>query len=230
MAYYEFLPLDSAKDEDENSIHQSQLVDLVNVKVGHEYEVVITTFAGLCRFRVGDCLQVTGFYNKTPQFRIIGRKNVVLSIDTDKTDETTLHNAVEMAKMRHLEAGGGCRLLDYTSCTDVSASPGNYVLFWELSGKVDEAIELSLDPSVMEACCDTIEECFDVIYKRGRARNWLGPLEIRVVRQGTFLCLMEYITGVVGVSMGQYKTPRVVKFAPLLELLNSMSLPLCLCI
>ncbi|KAI5078627.1 hypothetical protein GOP47_0006298 [Adiantum capillus-veneris] len=221
MAYCEFLPLDSPKDEDEMSVHQSQLVDLVDVKLGHEYDVVVTTFAGLYRYRVGDCLQVTGFYNKTPQFRIVGRKNVVLSVATDKTDEATLQKAIQMAMMKHLEASSSCQLVDYTSFTDVSMFPGHYVLFWEVDGKVDEAIELSLNPLVMRACCDTIEECLDTTYKRGKAGNWIGPLEIRVVRQGTFHCLMEYSIGVVGVSLGQYKTPRVVKLAPLLELLNS---------
>ncbi|MCO5602375.1 hypothetical protein L7F22_068472 [Adiantum nelumboides] len=44
MAYFEFLPLDAAKDVD-NAAHQSQLVDLVDVKL--DVEVVVTTFAGL---------------------------------------------------------------------------------------------------------------------------------------------------------------------------------------
>ncbi|MCO5602036.1 hypothetical protein L7F22_056163 [Adiantum nelumboides] len=201
-AYYEFLPFDAAKSsDDEVSVHQSQLVDLVDVKVGQEYEVVITTFAaGLYRHRVGDRLQVTGFYNKTPQFR-----------------------AVQEAKTRQLEAQSDWLLKDYTSCTDLSTLPAHYVLFWELSHKADGAREeqISLDSSVMEACCDTIEECLDVIYKRGKCRNWIGPLEIRIVRQGTVNALLEYSHDARGVPINQYKTPRIVKLAPMLELLNS---------
>ncbi|MCO5563232.1 hypothetical protein L7F22_016869 [Adiantum nelumboides] len=224
MAYFEFLPLQAANedDNDENSIHQSQLVDLVNVKLGQQYEVVVTTFAGLYRYRVGDCVQVTGFHNKAPQFRLLGRKNVVLSIGIEKTDDATLHKAVCTAKVRHLEARSSCQLVDYTSYMDISAVPGHYVLFWEVSGRklVEEAImEPSLEPSVMEACCDTVEECLDAMYQKGKG-SWIGPLEIRVVRQGTFHELMEYITSLGGVSFGQYKTPRVVKLAPHLQLLN----------
>ncbi|MCO5547868.1 hypothetical protein L7F22_001320 [Adiantum nelumboides] len=225
MAYFEFLLLQAADEDDneENSIHQSQLVDLVNVKLGQEYEVVVTTFAaGLYRYRVGDCVQVTGFH-KAPQFRLLGRKNVVLSIGIEKTDDATLHKAVCTAKVRHLEARSSCQLVGYTSYTDISAVPGHYVLFWEVRGRklVEEAImEPSLEPSVMEACCDTVEECLDAMYQKGKG-SWIGPLEIRVVRQGTFHELMEYITSLGGASLGQYKTPRVVKLAPHLQLLNS---------
>ncbi|MCO5547862.1 hypothetical protein L7F22_001314 [Adiantum nelumboides] len=173
--------------------------------------------------RVGDCVQVTGFHNKAPQFRILGRKNVVLSIGVEKTDDATLHKAVCTAKIRHLEARSRCQLVDYTSYTDVSAVPGHYVLFWEVRGckLVEEAImEPSLEPSIMKACCDTVEKCLDAMYLKGKG-IWIGPLEIRVVRQGTFHALMEYITSLGGASLGQYKTPRVVKLAPHLQLLNS---------
>ncbi|MCO5580947.1 hypothetical protein L7F22_034821 [Adiantum nelumboides] len=113
MAYFEFLLLQAANedDNDENLI-QSQLVDLVNVKLGQQYEVVVTTFAGLYRYRVGDCVQVTGFHNKAPQFRLLGRKNVVLSIGIEKTDDSTLHKAVCTVKIRHLEAGSRRQLMD----------------------------------------------------------------------------------------------------------------------
>lgn len=40
---------------------------------------------------------LAGFMNKAPQFNFICRKNVVLSIDSDKTDEVELHNAVSNA-------------------------------------------------------------------------------------------------------------------------------------
>ncbi|MCO5612975.1 hypothetical protein L7F22_067248 [Adiantum nelumboides] len=220
MAYFEFLPLDAAKDDD-NAAHQSQLVDLVDVKLGEDYEVVVTTFAGLYRYRVGDCLQVTGFHNKTPQFRLFGRKNVALSVGIVKVEEGTLHKAVQMARMRHLERKSSYQVVDYTSYADVSTVPGHYVLFWELRDKVEEGKEPTLDSSVMEACCDTIEECFDAMYRLGKERKWIGSLEIRTVRQGTFRALIECSNVVVGVSLGQYKTPRVVKLAPLLELLDS---------
>ncbi|KAF5948747.1 hypothetical protein HYC85_014704 [Camellia sinensis] len=110
---------------------QQELVDLVDVKLGQEYELVVTTYAGLYRYRVGDVLRVAGFKNKAPQFNFICRKNVVLSIDSDKTDEVELQNAVKNA-VNHLMPFDAI-LTEYTSYADTSTIPGHYVLFWELT-------------------------------------------------------------------------------------------------
>ncbi|MCO5608790.1 hypothetical protein L7F22_063007 [Adiantum nelumboides] len=123
-------------------------------------EVVVTTFAGLYQYRVGDCLQVTGFYNKTPEFLLIGHKNVALSVGIVKVEEGTLYKVVQAARMRHLERKSSYQVVDYTSYADISTVLGHYVMFWELRDEVEEGKEPNLDSSVMEACCHTIEECF----------------------------------------------------------------------
>ena len=86
MGYFEFLPHDPANPVQLSRDSPPKLVDLADLKVGKEYELVITTYAGLCRDRVGDILRVTGFHNSAPQFKLIRRKNVLLSIDADKPD------------------------------------------------------------------------------------------------------------------------------------------------
>ncbi|KAL2522532.1 Auxin-responsive GH3 family protein [Forsythia ovata] len=90
MGYFEFLPHDPINSVLLSHDSPPRLVDLVDVEVGKEYELVITTYAGLCRYRVGDILRVTGFHNSAPQFKFIRRQNVLLSIDSDKTDESEL--------------------------------------------------------------------------------------------------------------------------------------------
>ncbi|KAJ4911327.1 Indole-3-acetic acid-amido synthetase GH3.6 [Raphanus sativus] len=223
MAYFEFLPihrnngvtssisLPKALTEKE----QQELVDLVDVKLGEEYELVVTTYAGLYRYRVGDVLRVAGFKNNAPQFSFICRKNVVLSIDSDKTDEVELQNAVKTA-VTHL-VPFDASLSEYTSYADTSSIPGHYVLFWELCLNGNTPVP----PSVFEDCCLTIEESFNSVYRQGRVSDKsIGPLEIRVVESGTFDKLMDYAISL-GASINQYKTPRCVKFAPIIELLNS---------
>ena len=44
MGYFEFLPVGS--DAAEPQPHHRDLVDLVDVKLGHEYELVVTTYSG----------------------------------------------------------------------------------------------------------------------------------------------------------------------------------------
>ncbi|XP_074319443.1 indole-3-acetic acid-amido synthetase GH3.6 [Silene latifolia] len=224
MGYFEFLPVQRNVNGVSNSIsvpkaltekEQQELVDLVDVKLGQEYELVITTYAGLYRYRVGDVLRVAGFKNKAPQFNFICRKNVVLSIDSDKTDEVELQNAVKNA-ITHLQPFNAT-LLEYTSYADLTTIPGHYVLFWELSLNGSTPVP----PSVFEDCCLAIEESLNSVYRQGRASDKsIGPLEIKIVENGTFDKLMDYAISL-GASINQYKTPRCVKFAPIIELMNS---------
>ncbi|KAF6146184.1 hypothetical protein GIB67_005832 [Kingdonia uniflora] len=68
MAYFEFIPVDK-NGEAEGLVGEAEglvgeAVDLVDVKLRKHYELVVTTFAGLNRFRVGDILMVTRFYTR----------------------------------------------------------------------------------------------------------------------------------------------------------------------
>ncbi|XP_076959718.1 indole-3-acetic acid-amido synthetase GH3.6-like [Bidens hawaiensis] len=220
MAYFEFLPVQRAASgvgavTRESEKENLQLVDLADVKLGQEYELVVTTYAGLYRYRVGDILKVVGFKNKAPQFSFICRKNVALSIDSDKTDEVELHKAVENA-VNHL-GPFNATLTEYTSYADTTTIPGHYVIFWEVSENGPNMIPAS----VFEDCCLTIEESLNSVYRQGRASDKsIGPLEIKIVENGTFDKLMDYAISL-GASINQYKTPRCVKYKPIVELLNA---------
>lgn len=216
MGYFEFLPHDPA-----NPVHFSRdspphLVDLADVEVGKEYELVITTYSGLCRYHVGDILQVTSFYNKAPQFKFIRRKNVLLSIDSDKTDESELQKAIENTYSLLKEFNTS--VVEYTSYADTKTIPGHYVIYWELLVK-DPANGPTRE--VLDKCCLAMEESLNSVYRQGRvADNSIGPLEIRVVKSGTFEELMDYAISR-GASINQYKVPRCVSFPPIMELLDS---------
>ncbi|KAK0583345.1 hypothetical protein LWI29_035987 [Acer saccharum] len=226
MGYFEFIPLGEngtfitevdEEEEDEEEVPNDKLVDLVHVSLGCYYELVVTTFAGLYRYRIGDVLQVTGFHNRAPQFRFICRRNVVLSIDNDKTNEEDLHKSITIAK-KLLEPYNAL-LLEYTSYADTSTVPGHYVLFWEIQYVDDSSI--SLDPKILEECCIAVEEQLDYVYRRCRTYDKsVRPLEIRMVEQGTFEGLMDLCISQGG-SINQYKTPRCIKCNTALKLLNS---------
>lgn len=215
MAYFEFLPYEQSSSE---LIHDSppRLVDLVDVEVGKEYELVITTYSGLHRYRVGDILRVTGFHNSAPQFHFVRRKNVLLSIDSDKTDEAELQKAVENAS--ELLTEFNTSVVEYTSYADTKTIPGHYVIYWELLAK-DSANSPSEE--VLNRCCLAMEESLNSVYRQGRVSDKsIGPMEIRVVKSGTFEELMDYAISR-GASINQYKVPRCVNFTPIVELLDS---------
>uniref|UniRef100_A0A803KY43 Uncharacterized protein n=1 Tax=Chenopodium quinoa TaxID=63459 RepID=A0A803KY43_CHEQI len=206
-SFFEFIPLDNAAN---------QIVDLADVEVGKEYEIVVTTQAGLYRYKVGDVLYVTGFHNSTPQLRFIRRKNVLLSIDMDKTDEFELQNAVESAST--LLKPFNTRVVDYTSYADTKTIPGHYVIYWEL---LTNDTSSGLDHEVLGQCALAIEQALNSVYRQIRADDRsIGALEIRVVKKGTFEKLMDYAISR-GASIDQYKVPRCVNVMPIVKLLDS---------
>ncbi|KHN36267.1 Putative indole-3-acetic acid-amido synthetase GH3.1 [Glycine soja] len=216
MGYFEFLPHDDSSPITLSKDSPPRLVELADVELGKYYELIITTYAGLCRYRVGDILQVTGFHNSDPQFRFVRRKNVLLSIDSDKTDEAELQKAVENAS--ELLKEFNTSVAEYTSFADTKSIPGHYVIYWELMMK-----DSSHPPTnqALNQCCLVMEESLNSVYRQGRvADNSIGPLEIRVVKNGTFEELMDYAISR-GASINQYKVPRCVSFTPIMELLDS---------
>ncbi|KAE9460681.1 hypothetical protein C3L33_07423, partial [Rhododendron williamsianum] len=110
-------------------------------------------------------------------------------------------------------------VLDYTSYADTKSTiPGHYVIYWEL-GALDSAYWPS--DELLGRCCLAMEESLGSVYRRGRvADGSIGPLEIRVVRSGTFEEIMDYAISR-GASISQYKVPRCVSLAPIRKHLES---------
>nr|BBM60833.1 glycoside hydrolase family 3 protein [Juncus prismatocarpus subsp. leschenaultii] len=206
IGFFEFIPLKN-NDDDGNC----EPVGLTEVQVGEEYEIIITTFAGLYRYRLGDILRVEGFYNSTPLVKFMCRKNLILTINVDKNTEKDLQLVIDEASK--LLSAEKLDLLDYTSYADVSSDPGHYVIFWELNSQAKE--------EVLQNCCDCMDRTFiDAAYMGSRKTGAIGPLELRVVEKGTFRKILYYYLSC-GTSVGQFKTPRCVGACKIvLDILN----------
>ncbi|KAF1889946.1 hypothetical protein Lal_00025276 [Lupinus albus] len=188
--YYEFIPL----SEDPKP------VGLTEVNVGEEYEIVMTTRSGLYRYKLGDVVKVTGFYNSTPELKFIRRSGTLLTINIDKNTENDLRLAVVAASK--LLAEEKLEVVDYTSHIDLSKEPGHYVIFLEINGEASE--------EVLSECSTCLDKSFvDPGYLSSRKGNTIGPLELRVVRRGTFQKIFDHFIGM-GASATQLKTPRCV--------------------
>ncbi|KAL2522698.1 Indole-3-acetic acid-amido synthetase GH3.3 [Forsythia ovata] len=82
-------------------------------------------------------------------------------------------------------------IVAYTSYADTKTIRGHYVIYWELLIKDQEN---SPSHQVLDMCCLVMEESMNSVYRQGRvAENSIGPLEIRVVKNGTFEDLMDFI-------------------------------------
>lgn len=173
---------------------------------------------------MGDLLRCTGFYHHgAPKFRVLGRKNVILSVHTDKTQDRELQHAVTAAAKLHLPPA--THLYDFTSCVSVAAVPGHYVLFWEPGttagggGQGEGADGARLGEEVLAAAAACVEAGLGQPYRKGRRNGFIAPLEIRVVRPGTFDAITRS-----AVSRGavNFKVPRGLRAGhPDLDVLNA---------
>ncbi|KAL4586132.1 hypothetical protein LXL04_010763 [Taraxacum kok-saghyz] len=195
IGYFEFLPL-----REVDLAGQTKPVGLTDVQIGEEYEVVVTNFAGLYRYRLGDVVKVIGFHNATPELQFVCRRNLMLTINIDKNTEKDLQLAVEAAA-KTLTAEK-LEVVDFTSHVDLESEPGHYVIFWEVSGEASD--------EVLKECCNCLDKSFvDAGYVSSRKVNAIGPLELRVLKRGTFQKILDHYVGL-GSALNQFKTPRCV--------------------
>lgn len=192
------------RDETESFLRvEPKPVGLSEVKMGEEYEIVMTNSAGLYRYRLGDVVKVMGFHNSTPELKFVYRSNLLLTINIDKNTEKDLQLAAEAAAK--LLAEEKMEVIDFTSHADLSTEPGHYVIFWEISGEASD--ELS------QECCNCLDRSFlDAGYVSSRKVSAIGALELRVVRRGTFQKILDHYVGL-GAAVSQFKTPRCVGHA-----------------
>lgn len=125
--YFEFIPLKQVNNEGTFLCADPRPVGLTDVKVGKEYEIVVTNSAGLYRYRLGDVVKVMGFHNSTPKLKFIHRSSILLSINIDKNTEKDLQLAVEASSK--LLAEEKLEVVEFTSHVDLSKEPGHYVIF-----------------------------------------------------------------------------------------------------
>ncbi|KAL5205022.1 hypothetical protein ABZP36_009893 [Zizania latifolia] len=218
-AYFEFIPLNlgCAAADTAGSCYDNEAepVALTDVVVGQQYEVVMTTFTGLYRYRLGDVVKVAGFHHSAPKLKFVCRRSLVLSINIDKNSEQDLQLAVDRAAKILAGAGGTTatpkqlEVADYTSHADMPSDPGHYVLYWELNGGGGDSDDY--DDDVLQRCCDELDRAFavDAGYVSSRKTRAIGPLELRVLQRGTFReVLRRGVAG--GTPVSQFKLPRCI--------------------
>lgn len=62
-AYFEFLPFNL---DEETDLDAREIVDISSLEVGKMNEVVVSTYRGFYRYRLGYIVRVVGFHNSSP--------------------------------------------------------------------------------------------------------------------------------------------------------------------
>lgn len=66
-----------------------------NLELAKKYTVIITTSGGLYRYNLNDIVEVTGFFNKIPCLRFIGRNTRTLDFFGEKLEESFIFSIVK---------------------------------------------------------------------------------------------------------------------------------------
>ncbi|XP_044502189.1 indole-3-acetic acid-amido synthetase GH3.10-like [Mangifera indica] len=216
FSYFEFIPIYRQKDFSSaiDDFIEDEPVPLSQVKVGQEYEIVLTTFTGLYRYRLGDVVEVADFHKGTPKLNFVCRRKLILSINIDKNTEKDLQLVVE--KGSQLLSKRGAELVDFTSHANMGSQPGHYIIYWEINGEVEE--------TVLQECCSQMDASFvDHGYVVSRRTNSIGALELCIVKSGTFRKILDQFIGN-GAALSQFKTPRCTQNQVLLRILNDWTI------
>ena len=161
-AYYEFIPADGSEDE---------AVGIEELEIGKDYEIVITNFAGMYRYRLNDILRIRSFLYESPVFEVIGRRKYMLDITGEKTDVATATAVVDKwAGEYHLG------ISDFALAADAESTQSRYLVFIE-GDKLTE-------PPAPETF-DRIMREFSPDYRDIRDLGWLGMPAVYLVPRGS---------------------------------------------
>lgn len=192
-AFYEFIPIEKENAECEYTLCLNEL------KIGGKYEIVITNYAGLYRYRMGDVIKVVDFYNNCPEVEFLYRKNQVLNMVSEKTNEEHLTNALK-STIKKLNLS----FVDYTTIPDNSITPGRYIFYLEFKNNIpDYKIQL------LEKTLDSEIRRSNLAYDRARNNKRLGMIKVILLSPNTFYLIKESLL-TKGISKNQIKIPRVI--------------------
>lgn len=137
-AYYEFL------DKNEKCVQMDMLLP------GECYEVILTTFGGLYRYRTGDIIKIVRFVGETPVFEILGRKQTINIAGEKLSAELVEDTLVSWAKRYRVNFSDFAVGAEHTV-------PGRYWLFAETAGGLPCGAGAAVDKMLAEASEDYME-------------------------------------------------------------------------
>lgn len=186
-AYYEFIQVEDGEFAGDHPDAPPRTVTLEDLESGKYYEVVVTTYAGLYRYRTGDVIKMVGHYKSAPVIQFSHRRGLAMDLVSEKTTEQQVRAAVEGLLPAWL--GERAALRDFTTSGDVDSIVPQYVFYLELIGLHHEKAKATLDEAA--ALIDKALRTSNYLYYRCRKRGVLGAPKVKLVEPGTFDALQS---------------------------------------
>lgn len=152
--YYEFIEPDDTDG--------STAIPACDVEVGREYRVLLTNFAGLVRYDIGDHVRVTGFLGEAPIVEFLHRGAHVSSVTGEKLTEWQV-----TAAFRRARADANIDAERFVLAPAFGETP-HYKLYLEGTRERQEKVGTALDAALSQ---------LNMEYESKRRSNRLGPVE-----------------------------------------------------
>ena len=179
--FYEFLPIND--DDDEGDVDDTKALLIDQLELGKKYELVVTNFSGLYRYRMEDVVQVTGMHNNTPTIEFLYRRNLGMNLANEKT--TT--EMVDMAAKQTADEMGN-EFVGHSLYADYSTNPPRYCMLAEPVNPVSEE-----DRQKYIDILDEKFKSFNEKYYKYRRWGMINRPEVLFLQPKTYWDYREYL-------------------------------------
>lgn len=190
LGFFEFIP---EEREDTQAV-----LDASGLEQGEKYELVYTGFAGFYRYRMGDIIEVIGFYGSIPLVKFCYRRKQCVNIAGEKMDMESIAQAVEA-----FAAPYDAQVQDFCVYPNVNHIPGRYEVFLEW-----QANAASVAQTDAATFMDKLLRAQNLDYDDCRNLAEIDEPVVYFLKEGTFETYKEHLQSQ-GVEMGQYKPIRI---------------------
>ncbi len=186
--FFEFIP-----EEGGEPLLAHELTD------GARYELVVTTYSGLYRYRMHDLVQVEGFTGTTPNIYFVAKLQDIANLSQEKIPGTLLAECIRTAFREH-----GLNFVGAQLFPDPETMRYRICAEWEGAETDVETLAGHLEKVL---CRDSANYAFR------RTSGLLGPISLHPMRRGWSEALLErYARG--QASLVQVKIPVVIDSLP----------------
>ena len=164
VCYCEFIP--------ENDKDKNRTLSIGELETGKRYEIVITTLSGLYRYRLGDVVEVTGWYGQAPIIKVCYRREHIMSLADERVNLSQLEPAVMLFRQRT-----GIATEQYCVSGEIDDLVSKYILYIE-----EPTTDVSNLGRILDEClCE-----YSVSYRNERNIDSLGVPVVKTLRPGSF--------------------------------------------
>lgn len=194
--FFEFLPVEEGEEQARDDVKPLLINEL---EVGKDYEMIVSNFSGLYRYKVEDVVHVTEMYNNTPRVELLYRQNLSMNVANEKTTTQMVDFAASKAAEKL-----GIGLTGYSFYPDYSTNPPRYCMFAEPEAPIDEDTRQKLIKELDEQLNGVNEK-----YYKYRRWGMLNEPEILILKNKTYWDYREMLRGK-GVVLNQIKPVTVI--------------------